>query len=104
LKGVRPLPECLHIAYDCQPNILINDTYRACLADFGLTTIALDTIPGYFTTMTNSVGTLPWMAPELLDPEKYGLDKSVPSRESDIYALGIVVYEVMCPVGFCLDE
>jgi serine/threonine protein kinase len=94
LKGVRPLHECLHVSYDCQPNILICDSYRACLADFGLTTIDLDTIHTYSTTST-TIGSVQWMAPELFDPDQYGLYKSVPSRESDIYALGIVIYEVL---------
>jgi hypothetical protein len=35
------------------------------------------------------------MSPELLDPEKYGLKKSRPTKESDCYALGMVVYEVL---------
>jgi hypothetical protein len=35
------------------------------------------------------------MSPELLDPESYGLEKSRPTRESDCYALGMVIYEVL---------
>ena len=35
------------------------------------------------------------MSPELLDPEGFGLNKCRPTKESDIYALGIVVYEVL---------
>jgi Protein tyrosine and serine/threonine kinase len=77
-----------------QANILIDDEGHACLADFGLTTIIPDTIPGYsMTTMTNE-GTLRWMAPELLSPEQFGLTKCILSEESDIYAFGMVVYEV----------
>lgn len=34
------------------------------------------------------------MSPELLDPESFGL-KSRPTKESDCYALGMVVYEVL---------
>ena len=40
-------------------------------------------------------GTTPWMSPELLDPESFDLKKSRPTRESDCYALGMVVYEVL---------
>jgi serine/threonine protein kinase len=35
------------------------------------------------------------MSPELLDPESFGLEKSYPTRESDRYALGMVIYEVL---------
>ena len=35
------------------------------------------------------------MSPELLDPESFGLEKSRLTKESDRYALGMVVYEVL---------
>jgi serine/threonine protein kinase len=35
------------------------------------------------------------MSPELLDPESFGLKRSHPTKESDRYALGMVVYEVL---------
>jgi len=35
------------------------------------------------------------MSPELLDPEGFGLKGGHPSRESDCYALGMVIYEVL---------
>ena len=35
------------------------------------------------------------MSPELLDPEHFGLNDSQPTKESDCYALGMVVYEVL---------
>ena len=38
------------------------------------------------------------MAPELLDPEKFGftgeLAKQLPSKETDIYAIGMTILEV----------
>jgi len=34
------------------------------------------------------------MAPELLVPPKFGLDMCTPSKEADIYAMGMVIYEV----------
>ena len=39
-------------------------------------------------------GTTPFMAPELLLPSKFGLDKCKPSKEADIYAIGMVIYQV----------
>ena len=35
------------------------------------------------------------MAPELLLPTMFGLQKGVPSQEGDIYALGMTVYQVL---------
>ena len=35
------------------------------------------------------------MAPELLLPTKFGLSKAVPSKEADIYALGMAIYQVL---------
>ena len=42
-------------------------------------------------------GTRRWMSPELLDPERLGIPESEdnrPTRQSDCYALGMVIYEV----------
>lgn len=38
------------------------------------------------------------MAPELIHPSKYGLRNSQLSKEGDIYALGMVVYEIVAGV------
>ena len=35
------------------------------------------------------------MSPELIDPERFGLDKSRPTTASDCYALGMVIYETI---------
>lgn len=35
------------------------------------------------------------MAPELLLPTKFGLDKEIPSKEADVYALGMTMYQVL---------
>ena len=45
-------------------------------------------------------GTTPFMAPELLVPSRFGLDKCLPSKEADIYAMAMVVYQVR--VSLCL--
>ena len=39
-------------------------------------------------------GTTRWMSPELLDPDQFGISDSRPTKQSDCYALGMVVYEV----------
>ena len=39
-------------------------------------------------------GTYRWMSPELIVPEEFGADDDRPTKKSDCYALGMVVYEV----------
>jgi serine/threonine protein kinase len=91
-------------------NILINKDRRACIADFSLTTITgvgVQSFPGGSPTSTFSGttlmpyvlggGTHRWMSPELLDPDRFGIPESEgdrPTRQSDCYALGMVIYEV----------
>ncbi|KAF9784796.1 kinase-like domain-containing protein [Thelephora terrestris] len=72
-------------------NILVDDDGIARLADFGLMTILIEnsTFP-LSATAVSSVGTVCWMSPELLIGEG-----STPTRQSDCYALGMVVYEVL---------
>ena len=36
------------------------------------------------------------MAPELIDPQRFGFQKSRPTKSSDCYALGMVIYETVC--------
>jgi len=46
-------------------------------------------------SLTSIGGTPRWMAPELLDPEAYEKrDRDALSKETDIYALGMVIFEV----------
>jgi len=80
---------------DLQHNILItNETPpRACLADFGLSTLAPSTQGGTATTTTG--GTPTHMAPEILVPSRFGQSSARPTQPADIYALGMVIYEVL---------
>jgi len=79
----------------CGPkaNILIDHNGRACLADFSLLTVIPD--QETFLSTCREGGTIPWMSPELLDPESFDLKESRVTRESDSYALGMVIYEVL---------
>ena len=76
-----------------QHNILISDSTPpfALLADFGFTRVTTVSVKA----SSNELGTLFFMAPELLLPTKFGLDKGVPSKEADVYALGMTVYQVL---------
>ena len=95
LKGVRSRalrsPSCS--SSGLQTNILINRAGQACLADFSLLTMVSD----QSTIISSWVegGTIRWMSPELLDPERFGSKGSRPTKQSDCYALGMVVYEVL---------
>ena len=46
-------------------------------------------------TTTTAGGTPHFMAPELLDPGKFGKTSSRPTQPADVYALGMVIYEVL---------
>jgi len=72
-----------------QANILVDKDGHARLADFCLLVVVPDQ-PTVTSTFIEG-GSIPWMSPELLDPESFGLKKSRPTRESDCYALGEVL-------------
>lgn len=48
--------------------------------------------------MNSFGGTTPYTAPELIHPFKFGLGRSRLSEEGDIYAIGMVVYEIVTGV------
>lgn len=78
---------------DPKANILVDNSGHACLAGFNPLSGALG-----HSTATSPVmggGTIRWMAPELFDPAKFGLDDDRPTKHSDCYALGMVVYEIL---------
>ena len=67
----------------------------ACLADFGLTSITLDLeTADIISTSARFGGTYRWMGPELFDPKQFNLPRARLTKESDCYALGMVIYEV----------
>ena len=72
-------------------NILIDQSGNARLADFGLLTIISDPTNGSYT----QGGTARWMSPELINPQGFGLENSRPTKRSDCYALGMVIYETI---------
>ena len=75
-------------------NILIDQDGRACIASFGLLTISDST----HTTASSSskvTGTTRWMSPERLVPDQFGFEYGRATKESDCYALGMVILEVL---------
>ena len=111
LKGVSvPLKSNTYTSHlFVKANILINKERRACIADFGLTTVTgvakyaaagdsrVSLISNYSLMSFTAGGTYRWMSPELLDPERFGMPQSEdnrPTEQSDCYALGMVIYEV----------
>ena len=53
-------------------------------------------VPDRSTPLSSFVGggTVEWMSPELLNPEDFN-SEGRPTKESDCYALGMVIYEVL---------
>ena len=74
-------------------NILIDNDGNARLAGFDLVTVASE--QSIVASSPRADGAVPWMSPELLHPGKFGLENSHPTVQSDLYALGMVVYEVL---------
>ena len=74
----------------------MKDDGKACLADFGLMSIALDPETTDITSSTGGAakGTYRWMSPELFYPKEFNLLKFQLTKESDCYAFGMVIYEV----------
>ena len=67
---------------------------RACLADFGFMTMVLDPVQPMSCSAQLEGGTLTFMSPELLVPSKFGMKDSIPTPEGDIYAFGLVTFQV----------
>ena len=76
-------------------NILIDQNCQARIADFGFLTIVSD--PTNPTTSSSHMtgGTPRWMGPELFALDQSDPKDSRPTKQSDCYALGMVIYEVL---------
>ncbi|KDQ52287.1 hypothetical protein JAAARDRAFT_113147, partial [Jaapia argillacea MUCL 33604] len=72
-------------------NILVDHLGHPQLADFGLAVFA-EATRGVFTTARSS-GTMRWMAPELLSPQRFGMDDYRRTCASDVFAYGHVCFE-----------
>ena len=73
---------------------MIDQDRHARWTDFGQLTFETDPTDSTVTTSL-ARGTIRWMSPERFDPERFGLQDSRTTKESDCYALGMVILEVL---------
>ena len=83
---------------------MIDSERGARLTDFGLAVVIDESTAGRTTNHCRVGGTTRWMAPEMIYPEKFGFTgdehrKRLPSRSTDIYALGMTILEVSALVS-----
>ncbi|KAF9231675.1 kinase-like domain-containing protein, partial [Melanogaster broomeanus] len=80
-------------------NVLVRGNGRACIADFGLSTLLTELGGSTFETSCQARGTLRWAAPELLDlhvsDDKKNQPKFVPTTQSDVYSFGGIMLQVL---------
>jgi serine/threonine protein kinase len=98
-RAVSFFTELIH-----QANVFIGgaDGGKAVLADFGLA-IPFDEYSSVAHTATGSVGSTRWQAPELHDPDQYGLKEAQRTQASDIYSFGCLCLEVRAYCSFNLS-
>ena len=74
---------------------MVDQDRRARLADFGLLTFVEDLENPTLSSSVRNGGTTRWMSPERLYPEDFDFGDGRPTEESDCYALGMVILEVL---------
>jgi len=67
---------------------------RACLVDFGFMTMVLDPSQPMACSVQLAGSIVMFMSPELLVPQRFGFAESIPTPEADIFAFGVVIYQV----------
>ncbi|KAG6861528.1 hypothetical protein C0995_015261 [Termitomyces sp. Mi166 len=72
-------------------NILASNDWHAVLSDFGLTVFGDATVA---THSSNPQGSVRWMAPELLNPEIFDMERFIKTQASDVYAFACVCLEL----------
>ncbi|KIJ04903.1 hypothetical protein PAXINDRAFT_42626, partial [Paxillus involutus ATCC 200175] len=83
-----------------QSNVLVHDNGRACIADFGLSTLLTELEGSSFSTSFHARGTLRWAAPELLSlnvhvsGDEENIPQVPPTPRSDTYSFGGIMLQV----------
>ena len=76
-------------------NILVDQDGHARLAGLELVTIVSDQTGFITSESVTSYGISQWMSPELIHPDQFSSYGGRPTKASDCYALGMVIYEVL---------
>ncbi|KZT50977.1 kinase-like protein, partial [Calocera cornea HHB12733] len=75
-------------------NILVDSEGQPRLADFGLSLVLDDVLPEQ-TTSTMFAGSVRWMAPERIQPKRFGLEPSNSrTLPGDVFSLAMTLYEI----------
>ncbi|WP_030145651.1 bifunctional serine/threonine-protein kinase/glutamate ABC transporter substrate-binding protein [Streptomyces violaceorubidus] len=87
-QGLRAVHEASVLHRDVKPgNVLVRDSGQVVLVDFGIATFeGADRVTRY----GGVIGTPPYLAPELFAPASRG-----PTSASDLWALGVTLYEMV---------
>jgi serine/threonine protein kinase len=88
LKCVSVFSWMLTVTHESKSNILVDESGNACLTDFGLSTTLHISGTAFSVSTASPAGTVRFMAPELLNQDPNF------TAASDVYALGMVIYEV----------
>ena len=92
-KGLKEIHDNHIIHRDLKPeNLFIGKDYKIKIGDFGISKKLIDTKHAN----TNNIGTSYYMAPELLNQEKY-------DNKIDIWALGCIIYELFT-LNLCFEN
>ena len=73
-------------------NVLVDENGTARLADFGLSLLSQGTAYNYGSQ--HGGGVIRFSAPELFEPEQFGLQSSRQTFQSDVYAFACICVEV----------
>jgi len=82
----------------------VNGDHSAVLANFRLASFLPDPeVDTGVPALECDLRSVRWLAPELLFPEEFGLESACFTRETDVYAFAMVMYEVglllICSIG-----